>query len=81
MPSSGLPSGPSFSLISMPSGLFEPDLAQRDQVQRHQQRDDERQRDHVQREETVQRGITDAVIAADPLDQVRADARDGAEDD
>ena len=79
MPSFGLPSAPRFSLISMPSGLLEPDLAQCDQVQHDQQREDEGQRDHVKREKAGQRGITNAVVAADPLDEIGADARDGAE--
>ena len=55
------------------------DLAQRDQVQHDQQREHERQRDDVQREEAGQRGIADAVVAADPFHQVRADDRDRAE--
>ena len=52
------------------------DLAQRDQVQQDEQRDDERQRDDVQREEARQRRIADAVVAADPFDEIGTDARE-----
>ncbi len=79
MPSSGLPSAPSFSLISMPSGLFDPTWRSATRCSSDEQRDDERQRDDVQREEARQRRIADAVVAANPFHQVRADAGNGAE--
>ena len=53
--------------------------AQRHQVQRHHQQQPERQRHDMQGEEAVERGIGDAVVAADPLDQPRPDGRYGAE--
>ena len=79
MPSRGSPSGPLTFLISMPSGLFEPDLVQREDVRDDQEYQRQRQRDHVQREEPVEGHVRDVVVAADPLDERVADPRDRAE--
>jgi len=59
-----------FSLISTPSGLLEPTRAMRPGAA-HQQQQQQRQRHDMQGEKAVQRGIGDAVVASNPLDQSR----------
>ena len=60
-------------------GIVGPVLAQRHQVQRDQQQHGQRHGHHMQREEAPQRGIGDAVVAADPFHQPGPDHRDGPE--
>ena len=51
------------------------DFVQGAEVQDDQQQDDQRQRDHVQGEETVQGGVGNEIVTADPLGQFRPDDR------
>ena len=76
MPSSGLPSAPELLLDLDAVRIVRARLPQGDEVQHHQQQQRERHRHDVQREEAVQRGIGDAVVAADPLDQRRHRCRE-----
>ena len=80
MPSIGLPSGPSFSLISMPSGLFEPTWRSATRCSTISSAIRNGSAIDVQREEAVERRVREAVVAADPFDQVRTDARNRAEE-
>ena len=53
---------------------------QRDQVSRHQAKQNQRQRDHVERKEAVQRCVANRIVAANPDCELRPDKRNRRED-
>ena len=79
MPSIGLPSAPSFSLISMPSGLFEPTWRSATRCSATSSAMTNGSATTCSEKKRFSVASRDAVVAANPLDQVRADARNGAE--